>query len=258
MSNIQARIQHYLGEGGRVWLFLDYDGTLADFAPTPDVVIPDPQVISLLKQLALQPELYLAVISGRKLEHIRVLVPVQGIWLAGTYGIELQAPSGENKERLDYAFVRPILDEIKPLWQSILAESSGFFLEDKGWTLAIHARYAADEQADRVLKAAAQAAKERITGTDFKLLGGHRFLEVSPKLADKGLTVKYLLGASSVQNVMPVYIGDDDKDIRAFPIVQSNGGLALLVGNEHQAPAADGGVESPAEVRKWLESTFLG
>ena len=257
MRDIQERIHRQLGPGGRVWLFLDYDGTLADFAPTPDIVTPDPQVIDLLKRLALRPELLLAIISGRMLEHIRALVPVQGIWLAGTYGIELQTPSGEKSERLDYASIRPILEEIKPVWQSILGDSDSFFLEDKGWTLAIHARYAASEQADRVLKAASQAAGERITGSDFRLLGGHRFLEVSPKLADKGMTVRFLLEAGAIKNVMPVYIGDDDKDIRAFPVVQSNGGLALLVGGEHQAPMADGWLKSPEHVRAWLAETFL-
>jgi trehalose 6-phosphate phosphatase len=254
---IQARIHNHLRQGGRIWLFLDYDGTLADFAPTPDVIAPDSQLINLLERLAKLHGLRLAIISGRTLAHIRALVPVPRIWLAGTYGIELQTPSGERTEQLDYPAIRPVLDEIKPAWQAILENSSGFFLEDKGWTLAIHARFADHEQADQVLRYARQVAEEKITGSDFRLLGGHRFLEVSPRLADKGWTVDYLLKTDSWQDAMPVYIGDDDKDIRAFAVVQSHGGLALLVGEQHQAPDADGRLESPMQVRAWLEEVFL-
>lgn len=257
MISIQTRIRNHLRQGGRVWLFLDYDGTLADFAPTPDIIAPDPQLIGLLVRLARRNGLRLGIISGRTLDHIRALAPVPGIWLAGTYGLELQSPSGERTDQLDYPAVRPILDEIKPHWQALLEKRSGFFLEDKGWTLAIHARYAAGEQADQVLKDARQAAEAMIAGSEFRLLGGHRFLEVSPRLADKGRTVAYLLEIDSWREAMPIYLGDDDKDIQAFPVVRSHGGLALLVGEQHPAPEADGRLESPGEVRIWLEEVFL-
>jgi trehalose-phosphatase len=257
LISVQTRIHDHLRQGGRIWLFLDYDGTLAEFASTPDVIAPDPQIISLLGRLARQDGLRLSIISGRTLDHIHVLVPVPGIWLAGTYGIELQKPSGEQIERLDYSDVRPILDEIKPVWQALLEKSTGFFLEDKGWTLAIHARYADEEQANRVLEQARRVAENKLTGSDFGLLGGYRFLEVSPRLADKGRTVSHLLETSSWQDAMPIYIGDDDKDIRAFPVVQSHGGLAILVGEQHHAPQADGCLKSPSEVRDWLEEVFL-
>ncbi len=96
-----------------------------------------------------------------------------------------------------------------------------------------------------------------ISGSDFKLLGDYRFLEVSPKLADKGQTVDHLMKIDPWQGAMPVYLGDDDKDIQAFPVVQAYKGLALLVGYEHQAPAMDGWLESPKQVRVWLEESFL-
>jgi trehalose-phosphatase len=251
------RIRSHLKNGGRIWLFLDYDGTLADFAATPDIVTPDQGLIDLLKRLIQQSSVRLTIISGRRLDHIRALVPISGIWLAGTYGIELMTPSGERLERLDYSSIRPVLDKIKPAWRTILGEAAGFFLEDKGWTLAIHARFAEQAQADHIMTVASRAAKEIIKGSDFRLLGGHRFLEVSPKLADKGQAVSYLLKIDPWQDAMPVYIGDDDKDVRAFPVVQAHGGLALLVGSEHQDRDVYDRLESPSQVRAWLKESFL-
>ncbi|MGD8627119.1 MAG: trehalose-phosphatase, partial [Anaerolineae bacterium] len=58
----------------RIRLFLDYDGTLADFAPTPEHVEPDPDLAQLVARLASQPRLRVAVISGRRLAHVRKLV----------------------------------------------------------------------------------------------------------------------------------------------------------------------------------------
>ncbi len=257
MTALQKRIRDHLGHGMPVWLFLDYDGTLADFAATPDIVTPDSQLIDLLERLIQRPDLRLAIISGRRLEHIRKLVPVPGLWLAGTYGLELQAPSGVQTEGLDYASVRPTLDIIKPVWEGIIGDATGFFLEDKGWTLAIHAKNAENELANQVLKSARRVAESQMNGTDFKIQGGHRFLEISPRLADKGLAVDRLLATDTRQDILPVYIGDDDKDIRAFPVVQARGGIALLVGRQHQAPDADDRLASPVEVRAWLSATFL-
>jgi hypothetical protein len=37
---------------------------------------------------------------------------------------------------------------VKPRWERLIADRDGFFLEDKGWALAIHARFAADGEAE--------------------------------------------------------------------------------------------------------------
>lgn len=80
----------------RVQLFLDYDGTLADLAPTPEHVNPDPDVVDLLTRLAQHPAIRVTVISGRRLSHVETLVPVPGVLLAGTYGIELRTAGGSG------------------------------------------------------------------------------------------------------------------------------------------------------------------
>jgi trehalose-phosphatase len=239
----------------RLWLFLDYDGTLADFAPTPDHVEPDIELVTLLTRLASNPRLRLAVISGRRLSHIQTLVPVPGVLLAGTYGIELLTANGKRINQLPFKAVRPALGSLKPRWATLIEDREGFFLEDKGWALALHARFAGDEETEVVLTAARQAATDVASSGTFRLLGGHKFLEIGPKLAHKGQTVEFLLERYPWPGSMPLYLGDDDKDEEAFGVIQAKGGIAVLVKSQSiEYTKADYYLESPSAVRRWLET----
>lgn len=251
-EGVKARIR----EAHRLQLFLDYDGTLADFAPTPDHVEPNPDVIGLLIELAGRPRIRVAVISGRRLDQIEELLPVSQVLLAGTYGIELRLPSGERVDRVCFDDVRPVLERIKPQWERLLAERDGFFLEDKNWALAIHARYAADDEAAEVLKDAQAMATASIdavaNGGLFRVLGGEKFLEVGPTLAHKGRTVEYVLDRYAWPDALPLYVGDDDKDEEAFGVIHAHGGLAIKVCKEGCNTEADGRLARPEDVRRWL------
>jgi trehalose 6-phosphate phosphatase len=239
----------------RLWLFLDYDGTLADFAPTPEHVESDPELVTLLTRLASHPRFRLAVISGRRLNHVEALVPVPGILLAGTYGIELLTPDGRRIDRLPYETVRPALTALKPRWANLIADREGFFLEDKGWALALHARFANDEEAEATLTAARRLAVKVASSGPFRLLGGHKFLEIGPKLAHKGRTVEFLLEKYPWPDSVPLYLGDDDKDEEAFSLIQAKEGIAILVTSQsHDHTKADFYLESPLVVRRWLKS----
>ena len=237
-----------------LWLFLDYDGTLADFAPTPDHVIPDLDLIETLTRLVDAATLKTAIVSGRRLEHIQKLAPVPGFILAGTYGIEIQKPDGEVHHRLDYGKTRPLLDQIKPEWEQLILNKKGFYLEDKGWSLAIHARYASEIESDRILYKAEESATKKIDPQKFRLLGGHHFLEVSPLLANKGAAVEYILQEFAFPEALPVYIGDDDKDEEAFAVVNRYGGVSILVSEDARQSQADLRINSPEAVREWLKT----
>jgi trehalose 6-phosphate phosphatase len=242
-----------LAQARRLRLFLDYDGTLADFAPTPEHVEPDPELVSLLTRLAQLSRLRISVISGRRLSHVQSLVPVAGVLLAGTYGIEMQTPEGERSDRVAYETIRPPLDALKPRWEQLIRGREGFFLEDKSWALALHARFAADVEAERVLDRARQMATEAASLGPFRLLGGHKFLEIGPTLAHKGQTVEHLLERYPWSGALPVYVGDDDKDEEAFGVIKAHGGIAILVSGQPSPTQADCRLESPQVVRQWLE-----
>lgn len=252
MNDRTDELSQRLGRAERLWLFLDYDGTLAEFAPTPDTIIPDPVLIELLTRLANRPEYRLAVVSGRRLGHIRKLLPVDGIWLAGTYGVELLSPGGELIHRLDYETVRSSLEELKPEWETLLSGRSDFYLEDKRWSLAIHARYASDRSADEIVDAAVQIAEQTVRNPLLRLLGGQKFLEICPTSANKGLTLQYLLDEDPFPGSLPVYIGDDDKDEDAFEVIRVQHGTAILVSSQPRHSRAEFRLESPGEVRALL------
>lgn len=256
-ADTPRRVLEQLAQAERLWLFLDYDGTLAGFAPTPEHVHPDPALVALITRLAQHPQLRVAVVSGRRLSHVQKLVPVPGVLLAGTYGIELRTPDGECINRLDYGSVRPTLKALKPRWEALLAGRQGFFLEDKGWALALHARFADDEETDRVLVDARHLAGAELKRTApgvFRLLGGHKFLEIGPRLGHKGLTVAYLMDRHPWPGVVPLYVGDDDKDEEAFGVVKARGGVAVMVAAEPRETEADMRLDSPQATRAWLET----
>jgi trehalose 6-phosphate phosphatase len=228
---------------------------LADFAPTPDHVAPDPKIIELVNELAKHPRIRAAVISGRRLDQVEKLIPVRGLPLAGTYGVELLLPNEERLDRVPYENVRPVLARIKPRWEELISDREGFFLEDKDWALAIHARYADGDVADEVLVNARRVASRTLEEASrdlFRVLGGHKFLEVGPALAHKGCTVDFLLDRHPWAGALLLYVGDDDKDEEAFDVIHAHEGIAIKVCEQPCDTKADGRLETPQEVRRWL------
>ncbi len=242
-------------EGKRAWLFLDYDGTLAEFAPTPDTILPDADLIQLLTDLAQYPEkLRIVIMSGRRFSHIQELLPVPGILEAGTYGIEFETWEGEQMQLLDFETERPFLDQVKKQWAQIVGKQPGFYIEDKGYSLALHARRAPEKAAHLVLAEAASSAKEIVERGTFRMLGGYKFLEVAPTIADKGQSVSTLLKRFPWPNAELFYLGDDDKDEEAFKVIIKQGGVAIVVSAEPRPSLAQYRLHGPAKVRDWLKT----
>ncbi|MGD8466450.1 MAG: trehalose-phosphatase, partial [Anaerolineae bacterium] len=135
----------------------------------------------------------------------------------------------------------------------------GFFLEDKGWALALHARFAPDDETEHVLDVARSLALQAVgEGAPelFRLLGGHKFLEIGPTLAHKGRTVEYLLEEYPWPDALPLYLGDDDKDEEAFGVIQERGGIAIQVAPEPRDTVADLRLPSPQAARRWLRNNL--
>ncbi|OGO30470.1 MAG: trehalose-phosphatase, partial [Chloroflexi bacterium RBG_16_54_11] len=172
----ENELNTWVSTAERLWVFLDYDGTLLPFTRTPDVISPHPKVIDLIKRLAAKSRLRVAIVSGRRLRDLQTLLPVEGIYIAGTYGIEIQTPDMDRIQRADYGLIRPYLERLKPHWEEIIDDRKGFFLEDKGWALALHARFARQKEAKLVISSIQHTLDQDLITDEYRLIKHNKFV----------------------------------------------------------------------------------
>jgi trehalose 6-phosphate phosphatase len=243
----------HLRTGGRLALFLDYDGTLVPISRTPDDAWPDPMLLELLEKLARQPSIRTIILSGRPLFSLQAMLPVSGLVLAGLYGVEIEIPEQGVIRRAQAETVNAVLEQVRDAWAQLIRDHSGFLLEDKGLSVALHSRLADPSEAAAILPKA-QAVLTEIASKEFRILGGDRFLEIAPAAAHKGQAVEYLFDRLALRGAGSIYLGDDDKDEEAFAVIRRYNGLPVLVGTRQVDTVALVRLPDPPQARVWLEA----
>jgi trehalose 6-phosphate phosphatase len=180
-------------------------------------------------------------------------VPINGIWLAGSYGLEMIDPEGTEIHLLEFKNLRPGLEKIKPTWQALIDGREGFYLEDKGWSLAIHANGSDNQEVNLVL----ENARLIDVPNGFHLKSTHNFIEICPPEADKGVSVDYILNSERFEGALPIFIGDDPRDEDAFVAVNAKGGVGIIVAEKNRETNAIYSLKSPEQVRSWLRKIYL-
>lgn len=75
-------------------LLLDYDGTLVPFAPTPELAVPDDELLGLLRDLSARPGTETHIVSGRPAETLEQWLGALSIGLHAEHGFSSRAPGG--------------------------------------------------------------------------------------------------------------------------------------------------------------------
>lgn len=246
------KILDHLQKGGPLWLFLDYDGTLVPYAPTPEQALPDAELMDLLARMGNNPRLRTVILSGRPLSSLQTMLPVPGILLAGLYGVEIELPGQGVTRRADPAGVRKIVEDVKAAWGQLVDGRPGYLVEDKGMSVALHSRLADPSEAGEILPRA-QAVLSDKAGAEFRVMGGDRFLEIAPSVAHKGEAVDWLIYHVELPDALPVYFGDDDKDEEAYAVIRRHGGIPIIVGPREPNSQAFVRLAGPAQARQWLK-----
>ncbi len=207
-------------------MFLDIDGTLLEFASTPDRVRVDAGIAALLPALERRLGGAVALITGRALEDADRLFPGLALAVAGQHGLQRRAADGSIHL---HGAPSSGLRSLRPELARFAARHEGLWLEDKGTTLALHYRLAPRlaSHVHRTLKAQLGAGG---MGEGLQLQPGKGVLEIKPDGRDKGTAIVEYMNELPFAGRCPVFIGDDHTDEYGFAAVMRAGGWAVKVG----------------------------
>lgn len=227
----------------RICLFLDVDGTLLEFAPTPDAVQVDEPLRQLLGALSQRLDGAVALVSGRTLGALDELFWPLNLPAAGIHGFERRGADGiVHRPALPHAALDPVRERLA----SFARAQPGVLLEDKGSALALHYRGARGVRAEAHLIVGNAAAS---LDPAFTILEGEQVLEIKPAHTSKASAVEAFMNEPPFAGRRPVYIGDDVTDFDGFSAVRRNGGFDIAVGDRVSARWA---LANPHAVRDWL------
>lgn len=226
-------------------LFLDFDGTLVEFAQHPDAVEVSQAVRACLQSLSRHLNGALALVSGRRIDALDSLLQPLKLPAAGLHGLECRIPPAGARWQVPLVTAR--LDELLDKLNQFAAARPGLLVENKQVACALHYRGApqyAAEAADFI------AGLETLIKPEFQIQQGHEVLEIRPVGADKGNSIETFMQQQPFCDRCPVFVGDDRTDEPGFAVVNNLGGISIKVGcGETNAMYR---LPDPGAVRAWL------
>jgi trehalose 6-phosphate phosphatase len=235
-SPVEGWVRDFRLDPRRAGFLLDFDGTLSPIAPTPDEARALPGAAGILEALADRYRL-VAIVSGRRADDVRALIPAAGVRYLGLYGAE-EAVGGATEANA--RAMRPaVVVSLVAKAQAFVEEEglSGCEVEDKGRSVALHYRRAAPEAGDRLAEWAVAEAED----LGLELRPGRMVVELTPPGPTKAEAVDGLIRREGLR--LAVVAGDDVADVgslRRAGELLGPGALRIGVTSEEGPPELAG------------------
>jgi trehalose 6-phosphate phosphatase len=225
----------------RYAIFLDLDGTIVELVEHPDAVRVETSTLQLLETLRDKSGGALAVISGREIASIDLLLRPLELPVAGVHGLQLRDAAGIVHLH-ETADIKPVTN----LLEKVIGEESGVIIEEKPGAVALHYRLRPD------LERRCCEIVEDVVGRrpNLRLVHGKMVFEILQKGADKGSVIEAFLSKPPFLGRKPIFAGDDETDESGFVAVNALGGLSIKVGTGKTA--ARFRARDVGELRDWL------
>jgi len=230
-------------------LFLDFDGTLVEFADHPDSVVLPGAVHADILRIHRDLGGAVAVVSGREIEVLDRFLAPDKLPVAGVHGLMRRDGSG----RVQVApFDAQMLERLHGGLAPFVAAHEGLILERKPGSVALHFRIRPE------LEQASQAAMTRAIaeasggGGRFHVMQGKMVVEARASMATKAGAIAAFMDEPPFAGRIPVFAGDDVTDEDGFVEVNARGGVSIKVGAG--ATLAQLRIESVSSFHNWLAS----
>jgi trehalose 6-phosphate phosphatase len=227
---------------GRHALFLDFDGSIVDFAPTPDTVIVAPGTIELLEKLDRSLGGALAIVTGRHIADVdRYLAPLI-LPASGVHGRQFRPRAGDMRDDPPPADI----ERARRRLADAITSDDPIDLEDKRSAIVLHFRRHPEARARA--EALANAA---IKGLDtLHVMAGHAIFEILQRGITKGRALRRFMRRAPFAGRIPVFVGDDVTDEDGLRAAAAEGGFGVEIGSDETA--AQYRLPDTRSVHHWL------
>lgn len=246
LEDIRAKIGNRLPV-----FFLDFDGTLAPIAATPDLATLPEKCEEIL--LALSHRYLVCLISGRDLDDLKRKAPAPEAYYAGDHGYRVLGPEGSNIEHEVAPEAKATIAEAAEYARQLFSSVEGVIVESKTLSLSIHFRLVPPRRHSAVRRRAAEILA-RFQG--LRQTGGRLVVEFLPvQVWNKGEAMRWLLErlGHSQDATCPICLGDDLTDEDAFAVAQG-WGVSVVVGPTERRSHADYMLRNTTEAAEFLDS----
>jgi trehalose 6-phosphate synthase/phosphatase len=220
---LQSRLQ----ETEDLLLFLDYDGTLVPYTPTPELARPDAALLDLLEELTKRPHTEVHVVSGRGRDPLEHWLGDLPIGLHAEHGFWSRPPGSQDwnpAAEITGEWREPAL----AILRDITARTPGSLIEVKSVALAWHYRMADQEAGARRANEVRLHLSQLLSNQPVEILAGHKVLEIRPYGVNKGRIVP-AMSPERLASTAVLAMGDDRTDEDLFAAVPPEG-ITVRVG----------------------------
>ncbi len=207
-----------LGAASRVYLFLDYDGTLVS-GPRGEPLRPQSSVLRRLTQLGDVESFSVFIISGRPVEELRRLVGIPTLGYIGQRGFEISLPGRPVEHPVEGETAAAVLHHAELEAHLALESLEGVEIENRGYGLVLHTARAAPAVASEAIQRFTKTVRRIDTASTLEVLYGDDIVEARMAGWGKGDALIHILREADVESALAIYVGDDVTDEDAFEAV---------------------------------------
>jgi len=218
----------------RMFLFLDYDGTLSPIVKDPSCAYLSNSVKKLLRQLSRKNNLVLGIISGRSLSDIKRRVGISSIVYSGNHGLEFYFRGKKIlAEKLKSLHYLNTLKLAKKELKGALSSIEGVVFEDKGLIFTVHYRKVKPQRVRKIKVLFKKAITPFLLDKQLKVTEGKKVLEIRPNIScSKADAVNFFQRQfKKKKNEVTIFIGDDLTDEDVFRELK-NPDIGIRVGRK--------------------------
>ena len=192
-------------------LILDYDGTLMAFDKDPQAVVPDEQLMGILKKLRDQEGNKLVVSSGRDRGTLQKWLGPLKVDMAAEHGVWIKR-NGEwvNNTGLSVSWK----EKIRQVLENMVERTPGSFIEEKDFSIAWHYRAIDKDLGEKRVREFRDVLLYLTANDDLQVLEGNKVVEIKNAGVNKGKAALNWVGEQKWDFIMA--IGDDHTDEDTF------------------------------------------